>query len=206
MIPFFVGYAVMMWLLAFRGRRRLAGWSAVLVGAGGLLGVGYLHMRFSVWAGQADAMAVLQLIYYPYALVVTVIAAIFALAPSYSQEPGACEVCGYDLLNLHGHASLCPECGAAFKPLPSMGPSVAEYQRRKWGGQQPGMQTRYADPAGLPHSVKPIVVPDPSTGLHAHNLAGGAVNGAGQQLPEDHSVDPADQQHEYRQARDKAPA
>ncbi len=133
MIPFFVGYAVLMCLAAFRGRRRLNGLLTVVVGTLGLLllAAGYLFVADRMKLEGARAIA--GIIYYPYILAVVAISTWFVLLPRVSKNEGKCRKCGYDISSLSGRTDRCPECG--FKPNVNKHSSsaIAEYQRRKWG-------------------------------------------------------------------------
>ncbi len=133
MIPFFVGYAVLMCLSAFRGRRQMSGMFVVVLGTLGLvlLAAGYLFVADLMQLEGARAIA--GIIYYPYIIIVVAISTWFVLLPRVSRNEGKCPKCGYDIESLKGRSDRCPECG--YKPNINRHSSsaIAEYQRRKWG-------------------------------------------------------------------------
>ncbi|MAY75157.1 MAG: hypothetical protein CMJ31_10645 [Phycisphaerae bacterium] len=108
---FFVGYALIVWALAARYRRRPAGYLAVAIGFSGLMSLNLLHIKLNDWTEGEIFLPVLQSIMYPYTAFVTGIGVYIACLPHRSNR--GCAWCGYDL---HGLGSLrepcrCPECG-----------------------------------------------------------------------------------------------
>lgn len=126
MIPFFVGYALVVWFYAARYRRSWAGALAVVLGVGGLVLLNYGHWRLGQWAkaGNQESggimLPVLQSLMYPYTAIVGALGFyIVALPKRYSK---GCPSCGYDTQGLR--INRCPECGEMFEP--SYRPSGSE--------------------------------------------------------------------------------
>ncbi len=132
MIPFFVGYGVLMCLSAFRGRRQTAGVLTVILGTLGLFFIGGAYLVTAKVLKVDGAEAVALIIYLPYIVMVFAISAWFASLPRVNKHEGKCIRCRYDLRGLEGVSHRCPECGYA--PRTRYGSSsVAEYQQQKWG-------------------------------------------------------------------------
>ena len=112
-VVFFVVYAVLVWYLAARWRRQ---WLGLLVAIGGVAGVAFvafLHWRLSEWTNRGIYIEVLQVLLYPYGVVVGAVALFIAALPR-SPRMARCAYCGYDLhgLSAVGPSGLiCPECG-----------------------------------------------------------------------------------------------
>ncbi len=111
MIPLFVGYAMLVWVLAARHRRRPAGFVAVLLGLAGLIGLNYLHWLLSEWTHGRIYLPVLRSIMYPYTAMVFVVGLFIASLPRISRA--GCAFCGYSLHGLSPRLGMftCPECG-----------------------------------------------------------------------------------------------
>ena len=111
MIPIFVGYAMIVWVLAARHRRNIAGFFVVLLGFLGLAGLNYLHGMLNVWSGGTIHLPVLRAIMYPYTALVAGVGLFIAALPRRSMF--GCFRCAYDLegLEMARGAITCPECG-----------------------------------------------------------------------------------------------
>lgn len=105
----FVIYIVLVWYLAYRYRRRWVGFGAVAGGFGGLVLLGYLHWRMSEWTHGRIYLPVLQVLLYPYTLLVGAGGVFMVSMPK--MLPFRCASCGYDLEGLEGAMTNCPECG-----------------------------------------------------------------------------------------------
>lgn len=147
MIPFFVGYALLVWYFVAKHRREWLGIGWVAVGVAGLLGLNYLHYKIGRWSaaqsqdGQGIMLPVLQTIMYPYTALVGLVG-LFIVAMPKTYRAG-CVRCGYDLSGLE--EPNCPECGEMREPVyrrsgtdrPSLRGSDLPKQRRS-AEQQPG--------------------------------------------------------------------
>lgn len=111
MIPLFVGYAMVVWVMAARHRRQVTGFFIVLLGFLGLAGLNWLHSMFNVWSGGTINLPVLRAIMYPYTAMVSAIGLFIAALPRRSLT--GCFRCAYELdgLEIVGGAVVCPECG-----------------------------------------------------------------------------------------------
>jgi hypothetical protein len=112
---FFVAYAVAVWYAACRFRRSWRGFGAVAVGLLGCAILAWLHWRLYIWSEGRYYLRVLQVMLYPYALLVTVVGLFFASLPRH-RPAYACRTCLYDMDGLLPLISECPECGARWKP------------------------------------------------------------------------------------------
>ena len=124
MIPFFTGYAVLVWIAAARYRRRWAGFGWVGAGVVGLVIVALLHIQLNVWTHGQIYLPVLQSILYPYTVVVGVMGLYLACLPRRVPE-AHCVICLYDLRGLAHEAQLCPECATPLKTLTPARPARA---------------------------------------------------------------------------------
>jgi len=103
----FVIYALGVWYLAFLWRRSMAGYGAVIGGILVLVGVAWMHIvlvrRWPMWFN----LPVLQIMLYPYTILVGVMGFFIASLP-----PSGRRACGYDLSGHEGEEiGRCPECG-----------------------------------------------------------------------------------------------
>lgn len=109
MIPFFVGYALLVWYLAVKYRRLWPGAAAVAVGTAGLVGVNWIHAHLPEWTGMNLYLPVLQSIMYPYTALVLMVGCYLCVLPRVWNR--GCTDCGYDLTGLPRSVDRCPECG-----------------------------------------------------------------------------------------------
>lgn len=105
----FVIYIVLVWYLAYRYRRRWVGFGVVAGGFAGLVFLGYLHWMMSEWTHGRIYLPVLQVLLYPYTLLVGAGGVFMVSMPK--MLPFRCASCGYDLEGLEGALTNCPECG-----------------------------------------------------------------------------------------------
>lgn len=112
MVPLFVGYALMIWYLAAKHRRRVRGALAVVAGFVGLVLLNWLHIKMGEWTEGEIFVPVLQTITYPYSVLVVVVGVFIVCIP---REGGPlCVGCRYSLSGLAAvdGVLVCPECGA----------------------------------------------------------------------------------------------
>lgn len=105
----FVIYAALVWWAGYRWRRRWLGFAWVALGFLGLVGMAVLHWRLSEWTHGRIYLPVLQVLLYPYTLLVAAGGCFMAAMPK--MLPFRCATCGYDLEGLEGDLAVCPECG-----------------------------------------------------------------------------------------------
>lgn len=113
MIPFFVGYALLVWIPAAMHRRRGLGFLIVLTGALGLVGISLAHFQLR-HMNPSWFIEGMQVMLYPYSVVVTVVGLYIALLPRTFE--GCCPSCAYSLVGLPVSRRLCPECGEDLRP------------------------------------------------------------------------------------------
>lgn len=115
MIPFFVGYALLVWYFTARHRRTVAAFGICGAGVGGLLLISYVHWRVGVRHPELLIQG-LQILMYPYTLAVGAVGIFVAMIPR-RHDPGMCPDCGYDMHGLGYPVDRCPECGRACEPV-----------------------------------------------------------------------------------------
>ena len=121
MIPFFTGYAVIIWWLAAKHRRSWKGFAWVGAGALFMLLVIVGHIELGIITNGQIYVPVLQPILYAYGFTVVAMGLYIACLPRRAEAGRYCHSCGYDLRGirrLHADgvpARICPECG---KPEP----------------------------------------------------------------------------------------
>lgn len=111
MIPFFTGFAVIVWWLAGSNRRTLRGFVFVALGAAFMAMVIAGHYALGVWSEGRIYMEVLQPILYGYGIVVIGMGVYIACLPRRVEHGPSCYACGYDVRLLSSR--VCPECGVA---------------------------------------------------------------------------------------------
>lgn len=127
-------YAMFVWYLCWRFRRRWEGFAAVLLGGAGVVGTGLLHVKIRDWTGGAIDIENAQILLYTYGVLVLGMGVFFVVMPTSFRnrraERGQCVACGYDVRAL-GAGDRCPECGRELsKPAERF--DVAGAQRAKW--------------------------------------------------------------------------
>lgn len=198
----FVIYLVLVWYLAYRFRRRLIGYGVVVMGFAGLVMLGYLHWRMSEWTHGRIYLPVLQVLLYPYTLLVGAGGVFMASMPK--MLPLRCATCDYDLAGLEGSVVTCPECGRAHAMAyhrgdPCHGCGEAIDQRRV-----PGGAVVKCRPCGLVH----FVAWDDAV---VHGRPARSGRGRGYDWPvgdsaADEAMEHAQKQDEQRQPGRRAPA
>lgn|GEM_PF-7023450 len=134
---FFPAYAFLVWYFAVRHRRRALGFAAVGLGVIGIVLVSLLHAKLRDWSGGTIRIESAQFLLYTYGVLVFGLGVFLVALPRAPRdrrlELGCCLACGYDLRGLDTELDhLCPECGAAFEPVP-VAYDVAAAQANKWG-------------------------------------------------------------------------
>lgn len=108
----FVIYAALAWFAAMRWRRTLAAFAAVLAAVGGLVLLAGFHLLLNQWTGGRIFLPGLQMMLYPYTVLVGLIGVYLACLPR-SIPAASCRACEYDLRGLAADRAVCPECGRA---------------------------------------------------------------------------------------------
>lgn len=116
-IPFFTGYAVIVWWLACRYRRTWRSFAWVGAGAIFMAIVILGHIELGIATKGRIYVPVLQPILYAYGITVTGMGLYIACLPRRSEPGRYCHSCGYDLRGIALRAipgvltRVCPECG-----------------------------------------------------------------------------------------------
>lgn len=126
MIPLFVGYAVIAWVLTCKHRRTLLGLAIVMASVLVLVGIAVLHHRIGA-ANPNMYMQGMQVLLYPYIVLVAGIGGFLFALPHRPTEH--CVSCGYDLEGLRRPIHVCPECGRANPELVGHRRSGAEREQ-----------------------------------------------------------------------------
>lgn len=108
----FVIYAALAWFAAMRWRRTLAAFAAVVAAVGGLVLLAGFHLLLNQWTGGRIFLPGLQMMLYPFTVLVGVIGFYLACLPR-SIPDASCRACEYDLRGLASERAVCPECGRA---------------------------------------------------------------------------------------------
>ncbi|MCC6284672.1 MAG: hypothetical protein IT439_05125 [Phycisphaerales bacterium] len=113
MIPFFTGFAVIVWMLAAFYRRRWQSFASILLAMLFMAGL----IRFHSYMGEVTEgriyTPVLRHVLIGYACFVGVTGLFLACIPR-AFPRGCCQGCGYDLAGLH-HLRMCPECATSVR-------------------------------------------------------------------------------------------
>lgn len=179
----FVIYAAIVWWAGYRWRRRWLGFAFVGLGLLGLVSLAILHWRLSEWTHGRIYLPVLQVLLYPYTVLVTAGGVFMAGMPK--MLPFRCATCGYDLEGLEGDLSICPECGRthamAYQPGEACHACGASIDARR----VPAGGVVTCRPCGMVHFVPRR--PAPRSAVH-------------------HAVQRTQEQHEDRNPGDDRPA
>ena len=190
MVPFFVGYALIVWYFVSVNRRRVLGAIAVLLGLIGLLALNYLHIKLGHWTNGEIYVPVMQSITYPYTVLVVAVGAFIWSIPR--DRGDLCTRCRYSLEGLEpgGAMLICPECG--FKNAGRAAYRRSGVDRHSLSGNDDRSNARArvtrhptTNNAGVREAGRPIVVGP---------------------LAAQHPPDPAHNQDRERQPADERPA
>lgn len=145
---FFAVYAVFVWYLALRWRRRVAGVVCVVIGTLLVYWVGrYVPGWFADHVGQVGVRWLL----YAEAAIVGGIGAFIVVMPRAPEYPH-CAYCRYDLRGLADEATECPECGQPLKgferltPIPSVLRAAMKAGERGSTPSEPPQRAEQQDP------------------------------------------------------------
>lgn len=107
----FMVYGVLVWWLTFRLRGSWRAFVPPVVGVLGVVAVGWMHLRLNEWSGGRIYLQVLQLLLYPYGVMVGAVGVFIAAIPmkAVGRRDRKCHACLYDLRGTK--AAVCPECG-----------------------------------------------------------------------------------------------
>ncbi|MCA9288457.1 MAG: hypothetical protein KDA05_07725 [Phycisphaerales bacterium] len=110
----FVIYGVLVWWLAFAWRGSWRAWAAPIAGLLGIVLVAWLHVKLSEWTNGRIYLRALQVLLYPYGVLVTAVGLFIAAIPAtpVGRRDGLCHACRYDLRGRTERDAVCPECGA----------------------------------------------------------------------------------------------
>lgn len=141
MIPLFVGYAMLIWFMTGRLRRRALGACVVLGGLLGLVLLNWLHIKLGDWTEGEIYVPVLQTITYPYTALVFAVGVFIWSIPTNTDS--RCGMCKYDLSGLGPVRGviICPECG---------GRNATREAYRKSGTDRVSYATDDDHPAAVP--------------------------------------------------------
>jgi hypothetical protein len=107
-------YAMLVWALCFRFRRRLAGFVAWVAGVVAAATIAVLDRKVRVWLGDPDdAFSSMQMVLWAEVAIVSVMGLFIWAMPRRPAPEFPCKRCGYDLAGLETSAPTCPECGGA---------------------------------------------------------------------------------------------
>lgn len=181
----FVVYALVVWFLVAKFRRTWLGYSLSAAGFVGVVLIGMLHIKIRDWSGGAFYLGAMQMLLYPYGLLVLGVALFIASIPRRYAD-GACQRCGYDLGGLESLGLTCPECGAR-QPVTVAGErcGLCHYQlgyRARKRGICPNCL--------FPHVPKVVHRPTPRS---AHDLESPAQEAPADPEPQDQRRHHADQ-------------
>jgi hypothetical protein len=152
----FVIYAVVVWYFAIRYRRNWRAFAAVVAGVAGLSVLAYLHIRLSRWTHGRIFLPQLQVLLYPYTVLVGVVG-FYAACLGHRYNPAACLGCGYDRTGLMRANPVCPECGRLEYPLngracANCGLDLSESRKKAGTCPKCGIGFRPPDPPAPAHA------------------------------------------------------
>jgi hypothetical protein len=107
----FALYAIAVWYAAAKFRRQWRGFLWIALAAVGLVLVGFFHWQLNIWTHGRIYLRVLQVLLYPYSILVIVIALYIACLPRRAAA-ARCSGCGYEFTGISALDAVCPECGA----------------------------------------------------------------------------------------------
>ena len=108
----FAAYAILIWCLCFRYRRRWEAVAITFLGLAGVATVGWFHWMLNIWTGGRIYLLLLQGLLYPYGLMLMAVSVYLSLLPRSAAVHAPCRICGYELAGLDDdHGLVCPECG-----------------------------------------------------------------------------------------------
>ncbi len=118
MVPFFLGYAMLVWWPCAVFRRRWPSFVAATLGVLGMMVIIEMHRRLGHMTEGRIFVPVMQVLLYPYMYLVGAVGLFIAVLPR--QPPlGHCGRCGYDLSGQAQDHWQCPECGGPFRANPA---------------------------------------------------------------------------------------
>jgi hypothetical protein len=111
----FVVYAVAIWFAAAKWRRQWRSFAWVIAGGIGLCLIALFHYQLNIWTGGRIYLRVLQVLLYPYTVLVVGMGLYIACLPRQIKATVPCPACEYDLAGLDLPGLLCPECGMSYE-------------------------------------------------------------------------------------------
>ncbi len=121
------------WYFAARHRRTWRGAVSVALSLLGLMLIAWLHIKLNHWTRGTVSLPLMQMLLYPYAIMVVAVGAFLVTLPRRTFMPGHCVMCAYDLQGLEvmpGQSWLkCPECGEDHCPRSLRRASEVEHER-----------------------------------------------------------------------------
>ncbi len=122
MIPFFVGYAMLVWWPCAVFRRRWASFVAAALGTLGMMAIIEVHRRIGIMTEGRIFTPVLRTMLIPYMYLVGGVGLYISVLPR-NPPLGHCGRCGYDLCGQTEAHWRCPECGHPYRREPETPPS-----------------------------------------------------------------------------------
>ncbi len=121
MIPFFLGYALLVWWPCAVYRRQWPSFLATILGVLGMLAIIEIHRRIGIATDGEIFVPVLQTLLYPYMYLIGGVGFYISIMPR-ARPLGHCGRCGYDLRGQGDAHWRCPECGAPYRSRPPHAP------------------------------------------------------------------------------------
>lgn len=119
-IPFFAGYAVLIWFPAAYWRRQWRGFGVVLLGTAILVGLAFAHAEWARMQSGRVFAPVFQSLLFPFIALVGGGGGFLASMPRRHPD-GNCGSCGYDLSWITENDRRCPECGGSIPLVTTRG-------------------------------------------------------------------------------------